>query len=120
MLLGLTLTVVGMQGVYLGCVVQILHDYDGEATGRLLKRFRYNRSVLLSAGLFVLGVLFTIPLLEEYWRLGFTLSGQIGRNHHMAILGLLFVIMAFMNFVFTLMLHSTAARVHRSDVFKNL
>jgi hypothetical protein len=30
MLLGLTLTVVGMQSVYLGCVTQILHDYGGE------------------------------------------------------------------------------------------
>jgi hypothetical protein len=38
----------------------------------------------------------------------------------MAILGVLFVIMAFMNFVFTLVLHSTALRVHRSDVFRNL
>jgi glycosyltransferase involved in cell wall biosynthesis len=120
MLMGLALTVVGMQSVYLGCVVQILHDYDGEATRGLLKLFRYNRSMFLCVVVLILGVLFTIPLLKEYWRLGFTLSGQIGRSHHMAIAGLLFVIVAFMDFVFTLVLHSTALRVHRSDVSKSL
>jgi glycosyltransferase involved in cell wall biosynthesis len=119
MLLGLTLTVVGMQSVYVGCVTQILHDYDGESSRRLLRLFSYNRSVLLSAGLFVLGMSFMIPLLKEYSRLGFTLSGEIGRPHHMAIAGLLLMIIAFTNFVFTLVLHSTALRVHRRDVSQN-
>jgi len=105
-----------MQSVYVGCVSQILHDYSGESSRRLLRLFRYNRSVLSSFGLFVLGMLFVIPLLSEYSRLGFTLSGEIGRPHHMAIAGLLFMIIAFTNFVFTLVLHSTALRVHRRDV----
>ena len=120
MLLGLTLTVLGIQSVYLGCVTKILHDYDGESTSRLLRLFSYNRSVLLSGGAFVIGTLLMIPLLKEYLRLGFTLSGKIGRGHHLAILGLLFVIIAFTNFVFTLVLHSTALRVHRRDVSTNL
>ena len=119
MLLGLTLTVVGMQSVYVGCVTQILHDYGGESSRRLLRLFSYNRSVLSSLGLFVLGMLFVIPLVREYSRLGFTLSGEIGRPHHMAIAGLLFMIIAFTNFVFTLVLHSTALRVHRRDVSQN-
>ena len=52
--------------------------------------------------MFAVGALLMLPLLKEYWRLGFTLSGDIGRIHHMAIAGLLLVIVAFMNFVFTL------------------
>jgi hypothetical protein len=119
MLLGMTLTIVGIQSVYFGCIAKILHDYDGESTRRLLSLFRYNRSIVLGAGVFVVGTLLMLPLLREYWRLGFTLSGDIGRSHHMAIAGLLFVIVAFMNFVFTLVLHSTERRVHRSDVSKN-
>ena len=118
MLLGLTLTVVGIQSVYVGCVAQILHDYSGDSTRRLLRIFSYNRSVLLSAGIFLVGVLFMVPLLKEYSRLGFTLSGEIGRPHHMAIAGLLLMIIAFTNFVFTLVVHSTAQRVHRRDVFQ--
>ena len=35
------------------------------------------------------------------------------RRNHMAIAGLLLVIVAFMNFVFTLVLHSTALRLDR-------
>ena len=120
MLLGLTLTVVGFQSVCVGCVTRVLHDYDGESSRCLLRLFSYNRSVLVSAGMFVLGTLFMIPLLREYLRLGFTLSGEIGRPHHMAIAGLLFVIIAFANFVFTLVLHSAALRVHRRDVSANL
>lgn len=113
MLLGMTLTIVGIQSVYLGCLAKILHDYDGESTRRLLSLFRYNRSIVLGAGVFVVGTLLMLPLLREYWRLGFKLSGDIGRSHHMAIAGLLFVIVAFMNFVFTLVLHSTALRLDR-------
>ena len=120
MLLGLTLTVVGMQSAYLGCVTRILHDYDGESTGRLLRLFSYNRSVLLSGVAFVMGTLLMVPLLKEYVRLGFTLSDKIGRSHHLAIFGLLFLIIAFTNFVFTLVLHSTAVRVHRRNVSLNL
>jgi hypothetical protein len=120
MLLGLTLTIVGMQSAYLGFVTQILHDYGGESTHRLLKLFRYNRSIFLSMIVFVLGVLFMVPLLREYLRLGFRLSGKIGPHHHMAIMGLLFVIASFTNFVFTLVLHSAALRVQRRDVSKNL
>ncbi len=119
MLLGLTLTVVGMQSVYVGCVTRVLHDYSGESSRQLLRLFSYNRSVLFSAGVFVVGALFTIPLVREYARLGFTLSGEIGRPHHMAIAGLLFMIIAFTNFVFTLVLHSAAFRVHRRDVSTN-
>ncbi len=118
MLVGLTLTVVGMQSVYLGCVTRILHDYRGESTGRLLKLFSYNRSVLISVGAFVFGALLMIPLLKEYLRLGFTLSGKIGPSYYMAILGLLFVIIAFTNFVFTLVLHSIALRVYGRDAFE--
>ena len=66
MLLGLTLTVVGMQSAYLGCVTRILHDYDGESTGRLLRLFSYNRSIFLSGGAFVIGTLLMVPLLKEY------------------------------------------------------
>lgn len=110
MLVGLTLSVLGMQTFGLGCVAQILHDYSGATSRRWLSVFRYNRSVLASGGLFMAGVALMAPLVNEYLALGLTLSKEIGRTNHMAIAGLLFIIMAFTNFVFTLVIHSTAAR----------
>jgi hypothetical protein len=115
MLLGLTLSVLGAQTVYVGCLTQILHDYNGDASRRLCKLFRYNRSVILSLGLLAVGILFMVPLVREYVTLGFTLSGSVGTPDHMAITGLLLVILAFTHFVFTLVLHSTVLRVWRRD-----
>ena len=46
--------------------------------GAALNIVRYNRFIVLSAGMFVVGALLTLPLLREYWKLGFTLSGEIG------------------------------------------
>jgi glycosyltransferase involved in cell wall biosynthesis len=108
MLLGLTFTVLGAQTAYLGCLTQILHDYTGEASRRWLSVFRYNRSVLCSMGLFLSGVALISPLLIEYWTKGLTLPGDVGRNNHMAITGLMLVVLAFTNFVFTLVLHAAA------------
>jgi len=115
MLLGLTLSVLGTQTAYVGCLTQVLHDYDGVASRRLGRLFNYNRSVVVSLGLLALGIGFMIPLVKEYLALGFTLSGQIGRADHMAITGLLLVILAFTHFVFTLVLHATVLRVWRKD-----
>jgi glycosyltransferase involved in cell wall biosynthesis len=120
MLLGLTLSVLGMQMFGLGCITQLLHDYSGEASRRWLRVFRYNRSVLCSAGLLLAGLAMLTPLGAEYWNMGFTLEREVGRSNHMAIVGLLLVIVAFANFVFTLVLHSAAFRVDRRHAIHNI
>ena len=119
MLLCLILSVLGTQTAYVGCLTKVLHDYDGVASRRLSRLFNYNRSVVVSLGLLALGIGFMIPLVKEYLALGFTLSGRVGRADHMAITGLLLVILAFTQFVFTLVLHSTVLRVWRRDAPKN-
>lgn len=113
MLLGLTLAVLGMQTVGLGCLTQLLHDYSGDASRRWLKVFRYNRAIVTSGGLFTLGIGLIMPLVREYWNLGLRLPVEIGQANYMAIGGLLFVIMAFSLFVFTLVLHCAVLRVRR-------
>jgi len=105
MLLGMALSIAGLQSFYLGCLSQLFHDYTGRARARWLRVFRYNRSVAASACLAALGVGCLIPLVREYVRYGFTLSGMPSRPEHLAILGLLALITGFANFVFTLVLH---------------
>jgi len=105
MLLGMALSIAGLQSFYLGCLSQLFHDYTGQARARWLRVFGYNRSVLTSVCLALLGLGCLIPLVSEYFRYGFTLSGMPSRPEHLAILGLLLLITSFANFVFTLVLH---------------
>jgi glycosyltransferase involved in cell wall biosynthesis len=112
MLLGLTLTVLGLQCVYLGVLAQVLFDYTGRATERWLRRFRYNRSVALSALGFVGGLAAAVPLCVSYAAHGWALP-DLGPTTHLAVLGLELMTVAFMTFAFTLLLHSTAAAVRR-------
>ena len=111
MLVGLTLAVFGVQTFFFGCLTQMMHDYSGEARRRWLALFRYNRAVACCAGLFAAGIALMAPLASEYWTLGLTLTGTVGRPNHLAICGLLLVIVAFTSFVFTLVLHSVALRL---------
>jgi glycosyltransferase involved in cell wall biosynthesis len=113
MLLGMTLSVTGLQSFYLGCLSQIFHDYTGRANARWLGIFSYNRSVIASAGLFAGGIALLLPLISEYYAYGFTLSEMPSRTEHLAILGLMFVIAGFSNFIFTLVLHAAAMSVKR-------
>ena len=115
MLLGLTLSTVGLQSFYMGCLSQLFHDYSGRARSRWLTIFSYNRSVAASAVLVLCGVGCLLPLLSEYRAYGFSLSGQIGLAHHLAITGLLLLVIGFVNFVFTLVFHSAAFHVRQGN-----
>ena len=105
MLLGMTLSIAGLQSFYLGCLSQLFHDYTGRARSRWLRLFSYNRSVAASVSLAAAGTACLLPLVREYVRYGFSLSGMPSRPEHLAILGLLCLIISFANFVFTLVLH---------------
>jgi hypothetical protein len=115
MLLGMSFTVVGLQSFYMGCIARVLHDYSNEAQRYWLGLFSYNRSLVVSGLLVVGGCLFLLPLCYTYWSLGLDLPIPIGSVHHMAITGLLGIILGFMNFVFTLVFHAVAATLRNED-----
>ena len=48
MLLGMSLTIVGLQSFYMGCLSRILHDFTGDARRCWYAFFSYDRSILLS------------------------------------------------------------------------
>jgi glycosyltransferase involved in cell wall biosynthesis len=108
MLAGVTLTVLGFQNFYLGCLAQVLYDVDGSATGRWTGRFPYNRTVALSGLAFLAGIALVVPLVVEYLRHGLSLPGELGAVHHLAVLGITLVIVSFTTFTFTLLLHALA------------
>jgi hypothetical protein len=109
MLLGLTLTVVGLQSFYVGCLAQVLHDYTGVARRRWLRVFPYTRTVTGSLVAFVAGFVMAFVLVIEYVQSGLTLS-PASRIAYTGVLGLMLLIGSFLTFTFVLLLHALALR----------
>ena len=113
MLLGLTLTTLGLQSFYLSVIAQVFFDYSGERTRRWFSRFPYTRTVALCAAGFALGFALTCVLLVHWVRHAFILTLDDSASY-LGITGLFFMMAAFTTFTFTLLLHSTAVAVWRS------
>jgi hypothetical protein len=110
MLIGVTLTLVGLQSFYSGCLAQMIYDETGSARERWLRVFGYNRALALSLSAFAIGLLLASFLVVRYIRDGLRLE-SVGATEHMAITGLMLMIAAFMTFVFTLLIHALALRL---------
>jgi hypothetical protein len=106
MLLGVTLALVGLQSFFFGCLAQVLHDYTGQARRRWLRVFSYSRAVILCVVAFIGGMVLLALLLVEYFQKGLVLHA--GVTTYSAVLGLMLIIMSFMTFTFTLILHAAA------------
>ncbi len=112
MLLGVSLTILGLLSLFLGIVMHLLFDYSGERTKRWLAHFKYNRAVPLSIAGFAGGLAMGVPLARQYVAAGYSLP-TLGPESHLAVLGLLLMIASFMTFTFTLVLHATQVAVRR-------
>ncbi|MEK6252904.1 MAG: glycosyltransferase family 2 protein, partial [Actinomycetota bacterium] len=110
MLLGVTLALLGLQSFFIGCLSQVLHDYDGTARRGWLRVFPYNRTVLLSALFFLVGLGLAVQLVVVYAQQGLELPESARTHAHLGVTGLLLMIGAFMTFTFTLLLHTEALR----------
>ena len=120
MLLGLALTIFGLQFIYCGCIAQVLYDYSGRATRKWLGVFRYTRSLAFSGTMFLAGLAFVSPLVIQYRRSGFRLPREaLFRLSHFAVFGLLLISVACINYGFTLLLHATALYVKPKWSTKN-
>ncbi len=109
MLLGVTLTLLGLQSFYLGCLAQVLHDYTGAARRRWLRAFMYTRTVTISGLAFVAGLGLSLVLVVDYVGSGLRLTDADRIPYH-GVLGLMLVIMSSMTFTFVLLLHAVAIR----------
>jgi glycosyltransferase involved in cell wall biosynthesis len=112
MLLGVTLSIVGLQCVYMGILTQVFFDYSGERSKLWFKRLPYTRTVALSALLFGCGGVMTSLLAMSYLRHSYRLPEESLINN-LGVTGLLLMIAGFMTFTFTLLLHSTAVARRR-------
>jgi glycosyltransferase involved in cell wall biosynthesis len=110
--IGAMLAVVGLQGIFLGCMAKIFFDYTGHRTGRIMPWFRYTPAAFLSFGIFLAGLGMLIPLLIRYFQNDMTLP-ELSVTNHFAVTGLFLMVAGFSYFVFTLLIHGGAIATGR-------
>jgi glycosyltransferase involved in cell wall biosynthesis len=108
MLFGMTLTVTGLQAFLLGCIAQVLFDYRGGASKRWLSVFSYTRTVIGAAAIACTGLACLAPLVAYYFSHHDSLSLRAEVQDHLAVIGLMLIIIGFSLFTFTLVLHGAA------------
>ena len=113
MLLGVTLTVLGLQSFYFGCLAQVLCDYSDRARSRWMRVFRYTPTVLGSMVLFVIGFVMAGLHAVHWITHDFALPPPSAALDHIAVTGSLLMIVSFQTFCFTLLLHATGVRYGR-------
>jgi len=109
-LVGLTVSVVGLQSFYLGCIIQVIYNYYPRASTRWLRLFAFNRAMVASGGMAVLGIALVVPLVIEYVRYGLRLP-PVNAFEHPAVTGLFLLIAAFLTFSTTLVLNASIMRL---------
>jgi len=110
MLLGVSLTLLGLQCVFMGILSQIFFDYSGAVRERWFRRFSYTRAVTISGLIFAVGLGLATALTVTYFSNHLRLPDN---TSNLGFTGLMLMIVGFMSFTFTLILHSTAVAVRR-------
>jgi len=105
-MLGVTLSVLGLQSFFFGCLAQVFCDYTDHSRQRWTAVFRYTPTVLTSAAIVLLGLGLVGALLVHYVIAGYTLPNASATLDHLAVTGILLIIAGFSLFCFTLMLYA--------------
>ncbi len=111
MMLGATLSIIGLECVFLGCMAETLYDPTGAAKKKWLGRFPYTPMMIVSGLLFVAGALLGLNFVNAYVGAGFTVFEDLITTNHAGVTGLVAIMLSFLAFVSTLLLHAIAAYV---------
>lgn len=114
MLFGMTFTIIGLQAFLLGCIAQVLLDYQGQTTDRWLIAFSYTRSAVAAAVITLAGFGCTLPLIVYYLSHHESLSLHASAQDGLGITGLMLMMIGFSLFTFTLVLHGAVIATRRS------
>ncbi len=108
MLVGVALTVIGLQSIYFGCLAHVFLDYGGRLRERWRRVFTYTKMMVISGTLFAVGFVLDLILLITFIHRDFTLPDPSATMPHLGVLGLMLMIVGFSTFCFTLLLHATS------------
>lgn len=105
-----TLLLLGVTATYMGIIARCINDFIGAETERWISRFSYNRTAGISILTALLGFALDFWFLVVYVRQGYVLSPSDVRMSHVAVTGLLLILVGFLTFTFTLVLHALRRR----------
>jgi glycosyltransferase involved in cell wall biosynthesis len=108
MLIGVALSVIGLQSIYFGCLAHVFLDYGGRLRERWRRIFTYTKMMVISGAGFTAGLALVLTLVVTFVSKGYALPAASTAVVHLGILGLLLMIMSFSTFCFTLLLHATS------------
>ena len=100
MLFGVTCVTLGYSSIQLGVLARVMHGLRPQSLKQLRKVLSYNRGMLLAGSCVLIGAVLLGILVYQYLRSHFLLF----EISHPAIFGLLFIIVGFQTFCFTLLL----------------
>lgn len=106
-LLGMSLVLLGLVGIYAGVISKVLFDYSGDETRRWSRIFSYTRTAMASGLLSILGFLALLPLVSNYLANDLKLPATSSSSTHLAVTGLMLIIGGVTTFIFTLMIHAS-------------
>jgi glycosyltransferase involved in cell wall biosynthesis len=100
MLLGVTCATLGYSCIQIGLLARVMHGLRPGFVDRVRNVLTYDRGMLISGGLLLLGTMLLGTLVYRYVNHGLRLDAI----SHPAILGLLLIILGFQTFCFTLLM----------------
>ncbi len=109
MFLGATFSIVGLQSFFLGCMAQGLYDPSGVTKKHWAEKFAYTPMMIISGFVMGFGLLLCLNFASAYAQAGFTLFDDMISTNHLAVSGLLAIVLSFITFTSTLLLHAINA-----------
>jgi glycosyltransferase involved in cell wall biosynthesis len=100
MLLGVTCATLGYSCIQIGLLARVMHGLRPGFVDRVRHLLTYDRGMLISGGLLLVGIMLLGTLVYRYVKHGLRLESI----SHPAILGLLLIILGFQTFCFTLLM----------------
>jgi glycosyltransferase involved in cell wall biosynthesis len=111
MLLGITCATLGYSCVQIGIIARIMHGLRSGIETKMQRMLTYNRGMIMAGACAVIGFLLVGTLVWRYVAGGMRLA----EISYPAILGLLFIILGFQTFGFTLLLEMSQRMVARNE-----
>jgi hypothetical protein len=110
-----TIAVIGTAAVFLGVIAKVANDLRGDETVRWVKRLGYNRVAKAAGLLIIVGFIIDLCFAVTYVRNDLAVTAQNARLSHLAAPGLLLMMVGFIAFTATLVVHAVSGRLQTAN-----
>jgi hypothetical protein len=109
----------GLAYAYLGIIAKMANDLSGETVRRWRFLLDYTRTVFLSFGLVFIGLVLDLWFVAVYVSHGLRVLPDDTLASHLSTTGLFLIVVGFMTFSFTLVVHAVGSRLENDQLKPN-